>query len=49
MQPNQQSLNIFVVFHPVAHCARYRGTMGQSSWNENFVILKVVKEIETTN
>jgi len=43
MQPNQQSFNIFVVFHPVAHC-----TMGPFP-HENFIILKVVKEIETTN
>jgi len=36
--------------HPVAHCIpRYRGTMGKFFRHENFIILKVVKEIETTN
>jgi len=31
MQPNQQSFNTFVVFHPVAHCTQVSGTMGHFS------------------
>jgi len=34
MQPNQQSVNILVVFHPMAHCTPVPGHNGPvfSSW-----------------
>jgi len=49
MQPNQQSFNIFVLSHPVAHCTPVPGTMSRFFRHKIFVILKVVKEIETTS
>jgi len=50
MQPNLQSLNIFVVSHPVAHCTPVsEHNMGRFFRHEKFIILKVVRELETTN
>jgi len=49
MQLNQQSFNIFVVSRPVAACTPVPGQMDQFFRHENFIILKVVKEIEATN
>jgi len=48
MQPNLQSFNIFGVSHPLAHCTPVPGTMGQLFRHENFIILKVVREIDMT-
>jgi len=49
MQPNQQSFNIFIVSHPVAHCTPVPGTISQFFLHENLIILNVVRKIETTN
>jgi len=49
MQQNPQSFNIFVVSYPVAIVPWYRSTMGRFFLHENFIILKVAREIETTN
>jgi len=35
MQQNQESLDIFVVSHPVAHCTRYR-----AQWAD-FLVIKI--------
>jgi len=49
MQQNLQSFNIFVVSYPVAHCTPVLGHNGPLYCHENLIILKVVREIETTN